>query len=302
MIKAVESYLNIRRALGFKLQHDEALLNSFARYAAEQGDTHVKTSTAIAWAGKSDSEPQRANRLKTVVRFALFSKAEDPRHEIPPNNVFCRQRHRPKPYIYTEDEIMALMAETLKLKPSHTIRPHLYNTLIGMLATTGMRISEALSLQFNDITEDGIIIRETKFRKSRLLPLDQTARTALEMYINRRRTVDIEDDHLFISRKKRPLSKSAVYGTFPQLLRDAGITAKENQSAPRLIDFRHTFATTTLAACPNSRDHIGSHILALSTYMGHAHVSSTYWYLENTPHLMRDIAESCHLFIEETST
>lgn len=297
----VDTYLAMRRALGFKLKSDELYLNSFAQFAEVKGDTHITVQSAIAWAGLSKSEPQRANRLKAVVRLAQFSRAEDNHHEIPPKNVFCSHRYRPRPYIYTEQEIQALMTEALKLNPTNSLRPYLYNTLIGLLATTGLRISEALALRFEDITKEGLMIRETKFRKTRLLPLHETTRDALERYLVKRQMVNITDDHLFVSRMRRPLSKTAVYTTFPQLLTAAGIINNPNQSRPRLIDFRHTFATTALVACPNSRKHIGSHLLALTTYMGHAHVGCTYWYLENTPHLMRDIAQSCNLFIEEST-
>lgn len=299
--QTVDHYLAVRRSLGFKLTNVEIYLDSFAQFAEARGDAHITVRSAIAWASQSKTESQRANRLNTVVRLAQFSQAEDGRHEVPPDNVFCRHRNRPRPYIYTEQEIQALMTEALKLKPANSLRPHLYNTLIGLLASTGLRISEALSLRFESITQDGLIISETKFRKTRLLPLHETTRDALERYVIARKKVDFADDHLFVSRKRRRLSKTAVYTTFPQLLAAAGVSNKPGQPRPRLIDFRHTFATTALADCPDSRDHVGNHLLALQTYMGHAHVGCTYWYLENTPHLMRDIAQSCSLFIEENT-
>jgi integrase/recombinase XerD len=264
-----------------------------------KGDEFIKRSSAIEWAGLSQSEPQRSNRLKCVIRLAEYSQPEDNRHEIPAKKVFCGHRYRPIPYIYTKQEIHRLMSESLKLKPIHSLRPYLYHTLIGLLATTGLRISEALALRFNDFTEDGIIIRETKFHKTRLLPLHESTRRALEVYIVRRRHFDIFDDHLFVSRKKHKLSKNAVYSTFNKLLSAAEINISDTK--PRLIDFRHTFATTSLISTPNSRDHIQSHLLALTTYMGHAHVGSTYWYLENTPHLMQDISQSCQQFVEENT-
>jgi integrase len=299
--QTVDRYLAVRRSLGFKLTNVEIYLNSFAQFAAARGDTHITVRSAIDWASQSKSESQRATRLNTVVRLAQFSQAEDTRHEVPPDNVFCRHRNRPRPYIYTQQEIQALMTEALKLNPVNSLRPHLYNTLIGLLAATGLRISEALSLRFDCITKEGLVIRETKFHKTRLLPLHETTRGALERYVMVRKKIDFADDHLFVSRKRRRLSKSAVYTTFHQLLIAAGISNKPGQPRPRLIDFRHTFATTSLADCPNSRDHVGSHLLALQTYMGHAHVGCTYWYLENTPHLMRDIAQACSLFVEENT-
>ena len=148
---AVDTYLAIRRAGGFKLQDDELYLNSFARFAMARGDTHVVTQTAIAWAQQSRSEPQRATRLKTVIRFARLSRATDRRHELPPHGVFNPQRRRPVPYLLSEQEIQALMAQAAQLGPAGSLRPPMYRTVIGLLAATGLRISEALGLCFQDM-------------------------------------------------------------------------------------------------------------------------------------------------------
>ena len=170
--------------------------------------------------------------------------------------------------------------------------------LFGLLATTGLRIAEALALRFHDVTDDGLVIRESKFHKSRLVPLHPTTTAALEQYLKRRGELAIDDDHLFVSRRRRPLSRTVVYQTFYQLLAAAGIPSVAGRRRPRLIDMRHSFATKALLRCPEDRDQVGCHMLALSTYLGHAHVSSTYWYLENTPQLLSDIAQSCEQFID----
>ena len=296
---AVDIYLAIRRAAGFKLQNDEQYLCSFAQYATAQGDTHVVTKTAIAWAEQASSEPQRANRLNAVIRFARFSHATDNRHEIPPQGVFFPRRQRPTPYLFSDEEIQALMTQAVQLGPTGSIRPHLYSTLIGLLAATGLRISEALGLRFQDVTPDGLVIRETKFHKSRLVPLHPTARAALERYLVKRGQLALADEHLFVSGRGRPLSRSAVYATFHQLLAATGLDQKPGKPKPRLIDFRHTFASNALFTCQDDRDHVGRHMLALMTYLGHAHPSSTFWYLESSPQLMGDIAEACQHLIEE---
>lgn len=207
---AIDSYLAVRRAGGFKLKDDEHYLYSFARFALDHGDTHVVARTAIAWAEQAYSEPQRANRLKAVIRFARFSHAVDNRHEIPRQGVFCAHRRRPTPYLYTEGEVQALMNHAAQLGPLGSLRPHTYSTLIGLLAATGLRISEALGLRVKDLTTDGLVIRETKFRKSRLITLHRTTRLALEQYLVKRAQVAAFDDYLFVSCRRRALGRRVV--------------------------------------------------------------------------------------------
>jgi integrase/recombinase XerD len=299
LIQAVDTYLTVRRAADFKLNAVERYLRSFAQFATAKGDTHVVTKTAIAWAEQGASEPQRHNRLSVVIRFARFSHAEDPRHEIPPERVFRRQRRQRLPYIFSEHDLQALLAQAAYLGPPDSLRPHTYHTLLALLAVTGLRISEALALRFKDVTPDGLVIRETKFRKSRLVPLHATTTSALQGYLSKRCELAFEDDHLFVSRRRRPLSYFTVVDTFHRLLESAAIPADPDRSRPRLMDLRHTFASRALETCPDGRDNIGRHMLALTTYMGHARVKSTYWYLSRTPQLMGDIAEACEAFFKE---
>lgn len=296
---ALDTYLAVRRAAGFDLVDDERNLRSFVRFACAQGDMLVVASTAITWAGKGKSEPQRANRLKMVIRFARFAHAADIRHEVPPQGVFCNQRHRPTPYLYTEEEIGALIAQASVLEPAGTLRGQTYSTLIGLLAATGLRVSEALGLRFLDVTADGLVIREAKFHKSRLVPLHSTTQAALERYLVERRRIIVDEDHLFLTTQLLPLSLDAVYPVFHRLLTSCGLPRQTCQPRPRLIDFRHTFASNALLACPHARDHVGSHMVALMTYLGHALPSSTYWYLESSPRLMEDIADVCERMFKE---
>jgi integrase/recombinase XerD len=296
---AVETYLAIRRAAGFKLHDDALYLYDFARFATTRGGTHVVAQTAIAWAEQTRSEPQRATRLKAVIRFARFSRAADHHHELPPQGLFCAQRRRPTPYLFSDEEVQALMTHAMQLGPAGSLRPHTYSTLIGLLAATGLRISEALGLRFHDITPDGLVMRETKFRKSRLVPLHPTTRAALERYLGKRTQLAVVEDHLFVSLWGRPLKRTTVSTTFVHLLAAAGLPRKPGQARPRLIDLRHTFASKVLRTSPDGRAHVGRHMLALMTYLGHAHVRSTFWYLERSPQLMEDIAHVCERFVEE---
>jgi integrase/recombinase XerD len=127
LMQAVETYLAVRRAAGFKLEDAERYLRDFARFSSTQGDQHVVAQTAIAWAVQGRSETQRDNRLQTVIRFARFVRAEDPCHEIPPEQVFCRRRQRPTPYIFTDQDIQALLAQAACLGPSGSLRARRYS-------------------------------------------------------------------------------------------------------------------------------------------------------------------------------
>jgi len=298
---AVESYLTIRRAAGFQLQDDARYLTDFARFATARGGTHVVAETAIAWAAQVPSEPQRATRLQAVVRFAHFSHAADRQHELPPQAIFAAHRRRPTPYLFRDEEVQVLMRHATQLAPIGSLRPHTYRALIGLLAATGVRISEALGLRFPDVTADGLVIRETKFHKSRLVPLHPTTRAALERYLTQRTQLAATDDHLFVSLRGRRLHRTAVSHTFVALLAAAGLAHPPGRTRPRLMDFRHTFASKALLTSPDSREQIGCHTLALMTYLGHAHVSSTFWYLKRSPQLMDDIAQACERFIKEAT-
>ena len=182
--QALSRYVDLHRSVGFKFRVQHSLLRNFVRFAEAHGDGLIQVARVIDWAGRAPSSPQRRNRLLTVRRFALALRAEDPRHELPAADAFGRgELERRAPYIYAPGEIARLMNVAAELKPLGSIRPHMYSILFGLIAVTGMRVSEALALHLEDVTEDGLIIRETKFQKSRLLPLHETTRRALDAFI-----------------------------------------------------------------------------------------------------------------------
>lgn len=298
MMKAVDSYLAVRRAAGYDLSKVERFLRSFARFSAEREETYLSAQTAIDWAGEGSSSPQRALRLKTVAHFARFIRAEDQRHEIPPDDIFGGyQIKRRTPFIFTTEDIEDLVNEALKLGPPGSLRPHVYSTIFGLLGVTGIRVSEALALRFGDLTTEGLVIRNTKFGKSRLLPLHHTTTAALEEYLRKRRKVLPNDDHVFISWQGRALSYSAVRSCFQSLVCTLGFHTRRAQPRPRLHDLRHSYATRSLQASPEGRDGISRHMLALSTYLGHSSISNTYWYLEATPQLLAQISNEAEGFV-----
>ncbi len=299
LMKAIDSYLSIRRAAGFELKVPEYLLRSFARFATKQGQTHVHAQTAICWASLAPSAGQRRHRLNTVIRFARHISAEDQRHEIPPQGVFGPKPQRRIPFIFTTTEIRRLIQQAYRLGPDGSFRPHTYATLFSLLSATGLRISEALSLRLDDVAEDGLMIRQTKFKKSRLVPLHETASVGLKRYLILRTNTVTCDDHVFVSLYKCALSYRCVNEVFNRLIERIGLNHCPGRPRPHIHDIRHSFAVRVLeSCCAKNRDDIGRNMLALSTYLGHTNIADTYWYLEATPQLMADIAQTCEIFIQ----
>lgn len=285
----VQSYLDVRRACGFALKTQGNLLRSFAEFADARGDSHVRAATAIAWAGLASSAQRRARRLGEVIRFARYAHAEDARHAVPPPAFGAERRVRPVPYILSRDEVERLVQVAAE-SGYRTLRRDTYSTLFALLACTGLRVSEAIRLRYTDITADGLVIHCTKFRKSRLVPLHESARAGLERYVARRRPYAPFDDHVFISIRRKPLRIEDVESAFRTAARKIGLPHAPGLPRPTPHSLRHTFAVRSLETCPDGRDRITQHMLALSTYLGHAKVADTYWYLQATPELMREIA------------
>jgi integrase len=295
MIAAVESYLAVRRAAGFTLSNTEYLLHSFASFATDKKQTHIRTATAIDWASQAESVAQRHTRYQTICRLAQYLRVEDSRHESPPANHFGYRKTRRVPHIYSRDEIEALVLAATRLPSSDSLRPKTYAALISLLAATGLRISEALRLLVSDITPDGLLIRRTKFQKTRLVPLHDTAVMGLAQYLMHRQETRRGGDHLFVSSDGQPIVYWKVHSVFRTLLQSAGLKPF-GRRWPRIHDLRHTFAVRALESSPSGRQRIGQHMLA--TYLGHVNINATYWYLETTPELLRDIAVVAENFVQ----
>src|SRR5205809_506646 len=200
LMQAIDSYLQLRRAGGYQLRDTEVLLKEFACFAAERGEIHIKADTAIAWAGRATSQQQRARRLNNLILFARYIRAEDAEHQLPPAGVFAHHvRSRRLPHIFAPTQIAAILAEAKQLPPAGSLRPLTFYTLFGLVAACGLRISEALALQIDDIRPDGLYIRETKFRKSRLVPLHPTTEKQLILYLDRRQQLAGVETRVFVS-------------------------------------------------------------------------------------------------------
>ena len=229
--------------------------------------------------------------------LARYLCVEDSRHESPPTNYFGYRKARRVPHIYSRDEIEGLVLAAKKLPSFNSLRPKTYATLISLLAATGLRISEALHLLVSDITPDGLLIRKTKFQKTRLVPLHDTAGTGLARYLTYRQEMRSSSDHVFVSDDGQPLVYWKVHNVFRTLLKSAGINPFRGRW-PRIHELRHTFAVRALESSPTGRQRIGQHMLALATYLGHVNINTTYWYLETTPELLRDIAVVAENFLQ----
>jgi integrase/recombinase XerD len=293
----VERYVSLRQALGFKLHEASRNLCAFARFAAERGETKIRAETAVAWAAEANSPNTRHVRLRDVALLARFLHAEDSAHEVPSLILFPEHIVRSPPYIYTSEEVTRIVAAASRLRRGYPLRRQTYATLFGLVAATGMRISEALDLRLNDVQSNGIlVIRRTKFGKSRLVPLHPTAAAALDSYLDARRKMAATDDHLFLSAGYRRISSTTVNCTSRRIVRLAGIATSQPRRC-RIHDLRHTFATRSLECCSTRRDAIARHFVSLATYMGHADIVHTYWYLEATPELMTDISAAAEALI-----
>jgi integrase/recombinase XerD len=296
LTQAVESYIAMRRASGFEFRSEGSLLQSFATFSDAIGKNYVCSETAIEWAGSARSVTQRARRLGQVIRFSRYIRAEDQHHEVPPAVFGCEKGPRPVPYIFSKNDIQRVIQVASDLGRRNVFRGQTYSTFFALLACTGLRVSEAIRLCFDDITQQGLIIRCSKFRKSRLVPLHETAQAGLERYLHKRRTYTPFDDHVFVSLRKRPLLLHDAETAFHEVVEKIGLPRGPRLPRPTIHALRHTFAVRALETCPDGRDRITKHMLALSTYLGHSKVADTYWYLEATPVLMRNIADSCQTF------
>jgi integrase len=294
----VEAYLTLQRAMGYKLTENESVLRVFARHLDGLGHAYVRADVALEWIRRNPSPRKRCDWLRIVRTFAIYLRLENPLHEVPPEGVFPFRRQRPRPFIYTADQIVRVVK---LIGECHRPRWHgpTYSTLLGLIAATGMRVSEAVALRLDDVTADGLVVRETKFRKSRLLPLHESTQAVLDRYLVLRRGMAAATNHLFVTSRGTPVIKDLLQQKFKRIRHAAGLVQPRGKRNPRIHDLRHTFAVRALEKACFERDRVNEHILALSTYLGHARVTDTYWYLEATPELMVQISDRCEAHAEE---
>ena len=289
----VERYLALKRHLGFKFREQGRILGIYAKHADNHADEIILCSRMIEAATGSAQLPTIRRSLAVLRNFALWLHAEDERHEVLPRNVLGRpETRRPTPCLMTPEEIRKVMDAALDLRPAGSITPHSIHFMIGLTAATGMRASEVASLAIADLTPDGLVVRETKFKKSRLVPLHVSVRRALERYLEIRKQNGAAHDRLFVLSNGNPVRAGHLTRKFTQLAIKVGVKKRPGEGSS-LHSLRHTFAVRSLEnADATDRASVSRHIAALTTYLGHAHMASTYWYLEATPTLLQSISDA----------
>jgi integrase/recombinase XerD len=290
----VQEYLDERRSLGFALVIPGTQLMSFARFADGVGHRGPPNRQIIIdWArgqAKRATPLTWARRLQRIRPFAKYCAQFDANTEVPEADVFGPSSRRLAPHIYTDKEIAELLAAAGRLPPPDTLRPATYSTLFGIIAATGLRISEALHLRCADVdlADASLTVRKTKFSKSRLVPLHPTAAEALMQYATLRQQYlpASPEGRFFTLESGVGLIERTVHGVFERLRKQLGWTARGGHAMPRIHDLRHTFICRRVRLWHEQGTEIDNAMVALSTYVGHAKVSDTYWYLTGVPELM----------------
>jgi integrase/recombinase XerD len=296
--EAVWEYLKMRRSLGFKLQETGRLLLAFVKFLEDRRTSYITTHLALAWAQQPSSvQPAEwAHRLSVVRTFARHRSATDPRTQIPPPGLLPFQPKRARPYLYSEEEIRSLLRAALRMPHRYRcgkLRPWTFYCLLGLLSVSGLRLGEARNLELQDVDlKAGVLtIRGAKFGKTRLVPLHASTCEVLADYLARRqrhwagRTVS---SYLFVSSWGNRLDAGEIHRTFYALSRQIGLRGPSDRRGPRLHDMRHRFATNTLVQWYRSGQDAERRLPLLSAYLGHVHVSDTFWYLSACPELMRE--------------
>ena len=290
LCSALEDYLALRRSLGFKLDRDGRLLAQFVAYCDAAGAEAVSIELAVAWATlPGGADPAWAAQRLTVVRgFAKYLALMDERTEIPPVEMLPDRSHRATPYLYSEHEVLGLMAAARKLPAA--MRQETTATIVGLLYTTGMRIGEALRLDRGDVDlDDGVlVVRDSKFGKSREVPLHKSAVAALRSYAERRDELcpRASTNAFFLSATGTRVLYCNFHMAFLGLVREAELRQRSPRCRPRPHDLRHSFAVSTLIDWYREGVEVEPLLARLSTYLGHVHPGNTYWYLSAAPELL----------------
>ncbi len=307
MTELAQDYLKFKRNCGYQMRGEGTELLLFACYADQIGYRGpITTKIVVRWAKRTKStEPVYwARRYDVVRRFAKYRFLFDPHTEIPPKGLLGSSKRRLSPHIYSDEEITALLQAASLLKPANGLQPHTYTTLFGLLLSTGLRISEALNLSRGniDLKTDIITVVQTKFKKSRLVPISTSTSQALQEYLTFRNVCHPEAtaEKFFISEKGISLNYRQVLYVFMKLRLSLGWTGT-GKRLPRIHDFRHTFAVKRLMKWVDEGKKLDQMIFALSVYLGHAQVTDTYWYISAVPALLTAVSNKFENFTGGTA-
>ncbi|HEY3855137.1 MAG TPA: tyrosine-type recombinase/integrase [Verrucomicrobiae bacterium] len=292
MTSRVTAYLVWRRALGYKLRIEGQMLENFALYADRSRHQGPLTrSLALCWAAlpKGADQLYLARRLEVVRVFAKHQAVIEPATEVPARHVFGPAHRRNAPHLFSAKQISQLLRRADGL--SGRLRPATYQTLLGLLACSGLRISEALRLEIGDVDLPGgvLAIRKTKYQQTRFVPLHSTAVKALCHYETLRKKLYPDAQHFFVSEGGQRFAYTTVRTMFRKLTE--GFASNSARPHVRLHDLRHTFACRVLLRWQRTKQGASGRVAVLSRYLGHQRVTDTYWYLTATPDLLREAAK-----------
>ena len=288
--QTLREYVAIKRGLGHKFVKPVKRLENFITFMEDRDATVVTIKLALEWATRSPGKHASwAINLTDVRGFCQHLQTIDVLTEVPPRGLLPFGG-RAKPYIYSDAEILALLEAALALNPVKGLRRWTYHCLFGLLPVTGLRISEALALRRQDVDlEDGILtVWDTKFGKSRYVPIHASTKRVLIEYAHRR-DMHINppcSEYFLVAERGGRLLPQYVYRVFWRLSRQIGLRESTAKSGPRLNDFRHRFAVSTIIHWYRSNECVDTLLPRLSTYLGHSCVRDTYWYLSACPELM----------------
>lgn len=291
--QTLEEYLRIRRRLGFQLNATEQHLEKFVGFMERAGAERITSELAVMWARlPQDAHPHQWSQRLTIVRcFARYVATLDPETEIPSTELLRARRARVAPYIYSPTEITALIEAAGQL--TGPLRAASYQTVIGLIATTGLRLGEALGLDRQDVDlKDGALHVRARQHKQREVPLHPTATTALRSYARQRdrRWPQLQSEAFFLNTRGARLTKPQFNHYFATLIDQIGLEGAGERVRPRPHDLRHTMAVRTLLDWIQAGEDVDRRMPELSTFLGHDQPESTYWYLQAVPELMVLIA------------
>jgi integrase len=294
--QTLAEYLRVRRNLGAKLHESEAMLSDFVSFAEQEQAEQITTELARRWACQPQGVcPARwTRRLSTVRLFAQYLSAQEPRTEIPPKGLLPHSYSRPTPYIYTDEEIERILQAARDLPSASGMTPASYATLFALLAATGMRVGEAVHLDREDVDLDQALLtlHRTKRDRQRLVPLHPSTCDALRRYQSQRDRIYPKPStpRFFLAERGGRLREGMVGDVFRKISRQVGLRGPSQSRGPRLHDLRHRFAVRTVIGWYRAGADVEAQLPKLATYLGHSHVSHTYWYLTAVPELLQGAA------------
>lgn len=302
---ALDRYITMRRGFGYKLRCEALLLARFVKYMDQQGAAIITIKLAIDWATREARPPTWPGRLSVVRTFARHLSSTEPRTQIPPTDMLAARQRR-TPHIYTDQEIGALLDAMLAVRSAKGLHRWTFYCIFGLLTVTGLRIGEALRIKREDVDleADLLTIRDTKFSKSRLVPIHSTTAAVLTDYAKRRDALFSTpiSPTFFVGEQGRALNHSAVHQMFRTVARQLGLRRPgDAYHGPRIHDLRHSYAVAMLLRWYRAGDDVEQRLPILSTYLGHSHTSSTYWYLSACPELMEHAARRLDARWEQAS-